>query len=492
MKSRFSKLSLILVLTSAIVATYILKDKLKLNKFGNWSKAMSAEPHFKLEDALGKKNIIPIAIIGSGPAGLSAALYGARAAIFTVVFEGKKPGGQLTETTYVENWPGTPKLLGSELINLNRKQAEKFGALMVNDTIEYVDFSSWPFKLRTEDGNEIYALSVIICTGSNPKLLNVPGESKYWGYGVTTCAVCDAPLYKDKDVVVLGGGDSAIEEATLLSSYAKNVTMLVRGDKLRAAPTMRDRLKNINNIKVIYNTQITEIVGDDKVVHEVKLKNNKDNSISTMKIDGVFLAIGHTPSTEIFKKFISLDKAGYIDLKSRRQETSVLGVFAAGDATDPRYRQAGTSAGDGIKSALDAINFLQEHGFNDNFAHKLEPNYFDPHASSTKPLKSITTEKELDDAVKKSKFLILEIGAEHCVSCKNLSKALESSVPKFENKVDFIYVDLDKTKDFKDRFEIKSIPVLLIFKDGKLINKYNRAFSKHELFTTISRLLNEE
>jgi thioredoxin reductase (NADPH) len=196
--------------------------------------------NFNLNNLEDKKNIAPIAIIGSGPAGLSAALYGSRAAIYTVLFQGPKPGGQLTETTYVENWPGTKRLLGTELIDQNKAQAEKFGAIIVNDTIECVDFSTWPFRLQTSEGHEINALSVIIATGASPKLLNVPGEKEYWAYGISSCAVCDAPFYKNKNVVVVGGGDSAIEEATYIASYANKVTLMAR-EKLRAAPAMKAR-----------------------------------------------------------------------------------------------------------------------------------------------------------------------------------------------------------------------------------------------------------
>lgn len=460
--------------------------------FTYWYSKNRSMQAFDLSKIEGKKNIVPIAVIGSGPAGLSSALYGARAAVYTVVFQGDKPGGQLTETTYVENWPGTKKLLGTDLIDQNRKQAEKFGAIMANDSIEYVDFSTWPFRLQTTEGHEINALSIIIATGAKPKLLNVPGEKEYWAYGVTTCAVCDAPLYKNKDVVVVGGGDSAIEEATLLASYAKNVTLLVR-EKLRAAPAMQERLKGFNNIKVMLGVSIHKILGDKNNVTEIEIINNKDKSISKMPIDGVFIAIGHMPNTEIFKDFIALDKSGYIDLKSY-QETSQRGVFAAGDVTDNRYRQAGTSAGDGIKAGLDAISFLQEIGYNEIFFKKIQDNLYDPDQDTQVELKKLVTNKDLDDLLKTNKPLVVEVGAEYCTSCKVLLNSVKSVAAKLEDKVNFAQIDIDdEPKELKERFNIKSIPALLVFKDSKLVGRYEKQIlSKYELYNLVNNLNTEE
>lgn len=460
--------------------------------FTYWYSKNRSIQAFDLSKIEGKKNLVPIAVIGSGPAGLSSALYGARAAVYTVVFQGDKPGGQLTETTYVENWPGTKKLLGTDLIDQNRKQAEKFGAIMANDSIEHVDFYTWPFRLQTTEGHEINALSIIIATGAKPKLLNVPGEKEYWAYGVTTCAVCDAPLYKNKDVVVVGGGDSAIEEATLLASYAKNVTLLVR-EKLRAAPAMQERLKGFNNIKVMLGVSINKILGDKNNVTEIEIINNKDKSISKMPIDGVFIAIGHIPNTEIFKDFIALDKAGYIDLKNY-QETSQRGVFAAGDVTDNRYRQAGTSAGDGIKAGLDAISFLQEIGYNEIFFKKIQDNLYDPDQDTQVELKKLVTNKDLDDLLKTNKPLVVEVGAEYCTSCKVLLNSVKSVAAKLEDKVNFAQIDLDdEPKELKERFNIKSIPALLVFKDSKLVGRHEKQIlSKYELYNLVNNLNTEE
>jgi thioredoxin reductase (NADPH) len=459
----------------------------------------SASIPIDMKKTLDKKNIVPVVIIGSGPAGLSAALYIARSSLYTIVFQGKTPGGQLTGTTYVENWPGTPKLLGSQLIDINRKQAEKFGALMVNDTVESVDFSSWPYFIKTDDGQEIYALAVIIATGANPRLLSdtrpVLGEKEYFGYGVTTCAVCDAPFYKGKKVVVIGGGDSAVEEAILLASYADKVTMLVRGPALRAAPTMQARLKSNDKITVLYNTEVAEITGDGKTVTGIELINKQDNSRSSLAIDGVFLAIGHKPNSEIFKKYVEIDDQGYIVVKGRTQQTSLPGVFAAGDVTDKVYRQAGVAAGDGIKAALDTYSFLLHYGFSDALARQLEKNYYDPHHDlPAVKLSKIITNKDFEELSKFEEPLIVDVGADYCPTCKVLLPVVERVAAQLQGKAHFRQIDLgDNPTELVKRFDLKAIPALLIFKKGKLISRYDQhLFNKRELYNLLNQMILSE
>lgn len=326
---------------------------------------------------IGKNNIVPIAVIGSGPAGLSAAMYGARAGIKSVVFEGDFPGGLLVKTSYVENWPGVPHVLGPKVMKRLRKQACSFGVQCVTDTIEAINFSDWPFVLCTAEGNIIHALSVIISTGANPRHLHVKGEEEYWGRGVSSCARCDAPLYKNKEVIVVGGGDSAIEEALQLAPYAKKVTIVHRRNQLRASPHMRDHIISYKQINVLYDSRIKRIIGNGDEITAVELIDSQTEEISTMLIDGIFLAVGHEPNTEIFKDYISTDEQGYIILEGRSQVTNVPGVFAAGDVADPYYRQAGAAAGDGIKAGIDAILFLHEIGFTTQRAQEMATNMFD-------------------------------------------------------------------------------------------------------------------
>lgn len=445
----------------------------------------------KLEKLQDKKNIVPISIIGSGPAGLSAALYAARSGIYTLVFEGNKPGGQLTETTYVENWPGTKKMLGSELIEQNKKQAETFGALMVQDAIEYVDFTEWPFRIRTQEGHEIFTMAAIIATGSTPQTLDIPGEKEYWGYGVTTCAICDAPFYKDKNVVVVGGGDSAIEEATLLASYAKKVTILVRSDKMRAAPPMQERIKNYPNINVEFNKSITKILGNKTSVKQIEVRNNKTKEIEVINIDGVFLAIGHEPNSEIFKKFLPTDSHGYLKLDSRTQETIIPGIFVAGDVADSRYRQAGTAAGFGIMAGLDGVFFLQKIGFNDSFSKKISKNYYNPYKEKKIELKKIKTIEEFKKFIKEPKPLLIDVGAKYCPSCNVLLSVVQSVATQFEDKINFVYIDLeDNPVELQKQLDIKTIPTILIFKNGKLESRFdNQVFTINELSGILHKLL---
>lgn len=452
---------------------------------------------FDTAQLLTTKNLVPLVVIGSGPAGLSAALYGARSSVYTLVFEGKTPGGQLTETTYVENWPGTPKLLGSELIALARNQAERFGAILVQDSVTEVDFSRWPFHLKTEEGNELAALAVVIATGAKPKLLSdtrkTPGEKEYWAHGVTTCAVCDAPFYKDKKVVVVGGGDSAVEEATYLTAYASSVTMLVRGPAMRAAPAMQARIKESPKIKVLYNSSIEEILGNDKLsVNAVKIYNNQEKKSSLLPVDGVFLAIGHHPNSDVFKKWLETDEEGYIKVACHMQATTVPGVFAAGDVSDKVYKQAGVAAGDGIKAALDAYAFLQARGYSPDFAKKIEKNYYDAHPDTESyTLKKILSVKDFEVLVKANPIVVVEVGAEHCASCVTLAKTLQAVAAQFDEKAAFATISLDQSApELLKRFDLKSVPTLLFFKKGKLVSRFDQQlFSKRELYTMINQLI---
>ncbi len=278
----------------------------------------------------GKSNVVPIAVIGSGPAGLSAATYAGRSKHQTIVFEGHKPGGLLMDTTWVDNWPGSAPAMGPDIIEGLRTQAEKAGAIFLPYAVKSVDFSVWPYALTTEEGLTFYALSVVIATGATPKTLNVPGEKEYWGHGVTACAVCDAPFFRGEEVVVIGGGDSAVEQAIQLAPYAKKITVLIRKNRMRAAQSMQDRIKNYEHISLHYHVDVLEIVGNNEGVTGVKLYNNKTENEEFLPATGVFLAIGHTPNSSMFKDKLEVEFDGYIRTMSKSQETSVSGVFVPG------------------------------------------------------------------------------------------------------------------------------------------------------------------
>jgi thioredoxin reductase (NADPH) len=301
-------------------------------------------------------------IIGAGPAGYTAAIYAARAELNPILFSGPQSGGQLMQTTLVENFPGFPDgVYGSELMEERmRKQAEKFGTKIIAENITAVDFSSQPFKLTSSSGTEYQAASVIIAIGASAIWLNVPGEEQYKGKGVSVCATCDGFFFKGKTVAVVGGGDVAMEEALDLAKFASKVTVLVRSDKLKASLAMQEKAKTELKIDFVWNVSVQEVLGDGNKVTGVKVLNSQTNEIIEMNFDGIFPAIGHKPNTEMFKGQIDLDERGYIILKNRTTETNIPGVFAAGDVADSRYRQAITSAGTGCMAAIDAERWLKE------------------------------------------------------------------------------------------------------------------------------------
>ena len=304
-----------------------------------------------------------VIIIGSGPAGLTAALYAARANLKPVVFEGIQPGGQLTITTDVENYPGFPKgIMGPEMMDLFREQAQRFGAITMFKEITSVDFSSRPFKLWSDE-QEYTADAVIVSTGASAKLLGIPSEKEYMGYGVSACATCDGFFFKNQEVIVVGGGDTAIEEATFLTKFATTVTIVHRRDTLRASKIMQERAFKNPKIKFVWNSTVDEILGkaekNKKVVTGVNLNNMKTGQVTTMKVDGVFMGIGHKPNTDLFKGQLDMDSVGYLVTKNRCTATNVPGVFAAGDVADSYYRQAVSAAGTGCMAAIDAERWLE-------------------------------------------------------------------------------------------------------------------------------------
>ena len=302
-------------------------------------------------------------IIGSGPAGYTAAIYAARADLSPIIYTGLEPGGQLTTTTEVDNFPGYPNGVdGPTMMNELKEQAERFGTKVEIDFISKVDFSNEKggiHKLYTQNGDEIKSKTVIISTGASAKYLGLESEQRLIGGGVSACAVCDGFFYKNQNVAIVGGGDTAIEEATYLAKICTKVTMLVRKDHFRASKAMQNRLANFDNIDVLFNHEIEEVVGEN-VVEAIKIKNNINKEASEVKITGLFIAIGHTPNTDIFKGSVEMDDSGYILTDKISTKTNVPGVFAAGDVQDKDYRQAITAAGTGCMAALDAERYLQE------------------------------------------------------------------------------------------------------------------------------------
>jgi len=307
----------------------------------------------------GTHRAVRVAILGSGPAGLTAALYAARAELKPLVITGVPAGGQLLITTEVENFPGFPDgIQGPELIDRMRRQAQRFGAEFVDDNIVRVDFRERPFVLETGVSGTVLADAVIIATGANARWLDLPSEDRLKGHGVSACATCDGFFFKGKALAVVGGGDSAMEEALFLTNFATRVTILHRRDKFRASPIMLDRARTHPKIEFLLDTTVEEVLGHE-TVEGLRVRNQKTGTVSELKVGGLFVAIGHTPATGVFRGALELDAEGYVKLH-HETGTSVEGVFAAGDVHDRRYRQAVTAAGAGCRAAIDAERWLAE------------------------------------------------------------------------------------------------------------------------------------
>lgn len=305
------------------------------------------------------EKIYDVAIIGSGPSGLTAAIYTTRGAASTLILGGEIWGGQLMLTTEVDNFPGFPQgILGPKLMGEMRVQAERFGAEFVGQNVTAIDVTKKPFELTTSDSIKHMAHSIIIATGAETLWLDIPGIQKLIGRGVSSCAPCDAPFFKGKKVAVVGGGDSAMEEADVLTKYASEVTIVHRRDSFRASAAMQEKIKNNSKVKILWNTEVQEVGGESKI-NNLKLKNNKTGEISELSIDGLFVAIGHKPGSEIFKGIIDTDERGFIKI-GERSKTNVPGIFVAGDVHDFRYKQAVTAAGYGCQAGMDVLSYLTE------------------------------------------------------------------------------------------------------------------------------------
>ncbi len=305
-------------------------------------------------------SINKLIIIGSGPAGLTAGIYAARANLNPIIVEGKEPGGQLMGTTYVENWPGSRSILGPQLMINMREHAKDLGCEIISGSIVDVNVTQQPFTITLSNKKQLVSHTVIIATGATPKRLGCPGEDTYWGKGVSTCGVCDGAFYKDKPVVIIGGGDTAMEDASFMTNFTDNITLVHILDKLTASAAMQERVINNPKIKILYNSTVTEIKGDGKHVTSVIISNQKTNQTQELAVDAAFVAIGLTPNTQLFKGQLELEKNGYLMVKDHTK-TSVPGIFCAGDVADYRYRQAVTSAGTGCMAALDAERYIKEY-----------------------------------------------------------------------------------------------------------------------------------
>ncbi len=445
---------------------------------------------FDLKKAYGQKNVIPVVIIGSGPAGLSAALYTARAKIKTVVFAGHEPGGTLNQVMHIENWPGKKKIKGSTLMHELEDQAKQFGAEIIYETINKVDLTKWPFTLISNEGTEVHAFTVIITTGGIAKKLEVPGVDEYWGKGIGSCAICDAPFNKDQDVVVVGGGDPAAEIALQVAAYAKKVTMCVEEKRLPACATVQDYLKAAKNIHILTSTRIDKILGDGTTLTSVSTTNTATDKKMLLPTKALYFGIGYKPISNIFKPSIETDKDGYIVLQGRSQKTSLPGIFAAGMVEDKVYGKAGIASGNGIKAALDAISFLESIGLTPYIAKKMEPQFFIAQKRKTSALKIIKYEQELKRLLRQSSIpVVIDFFAPYCPSCIHLMPVIERLAADNSKKIDFVKVDVDQSPDIAKSLAITAIPSFVVFEQGKEVSRFNQANTKESLLENLNKWL---
>ncbi|HIK34436.1 MULTISPECIES: thioredoxin-disulfide reductase [unclassified Thermosynechococcus] len=444
-----------------------------------------------------------VVIIGSGPAGYTAAIYAARANLKPFMFEGYQigglPGGQLMTTTEVENFPGFPEgIQGPQLMARMKAQAERWGTEMVTEDVIQVDFSQRPFLISSAE-RQVYAHSVIICTGATAKRLHLPGEEQYWTRGVSACAICDGatPIFKDVELAVIGGGDSAAEEAVYLTKYGSHVHLLVRSDKMRASKAMQDRVFANPKITVHWQTEAREILGDGNLMTGLRIINKATGEESVLPVRGLFYAIGHTPNTQLFKDFLELDSVGYIVTRHGTQ-TNVEGVFAAGDVQDHEYRQAVTAAGSGCMAALDAERWLSARGLIQEF-HQTETET--KPAETAKPAAS--PEQEFDpNAIKhrgsyalrklfheSDRLLLVKYVSPTCGPCHTLKPILDRLVDEFDGKVQLIEIDITEDSAIAEQAGVTSTPTIQLFKNKELLEVIVGMKPKSQYRETIQRYL---
>jgi thioredoxin reductase (NADPH) len=438
-------------------------------------------------------------IIGSGPAGAICATYAARLGIpSTTIIMGEEPGGALMRTGTVENWPGILGLEGKNIMESTIKQAQLSGAQIIYEYVTDIVTDQWPFKVITNK-NIYYAFSIMLATGSTINKLKCKGEEEYWGKGVSPCAICDAPLHKNKTVIIVGGGDSACEEALQLSVHASKVFVLVRSNKMRASFVMQERLKNDKKITILYNTELTEVIGNKKEVTDAILTNEEEVFSFSKKypdesLSGVFIAIGQTPNIKLLENIVDILPNGLIKCKERSQKTSFNGIFCAGDVCN-NYKQAVIAAGEGSKAAIEIFEFLQEKEINKNFYEKnkniwlkatntncqngtctienlkqTENTQITENTHKNK-LKEITTEKEYNNLSQEHKndLYIIEIFGSACPACDIMKKTLQQYIK--ENSLPTYLINIEKLPKISRIFSIKSIPVILLMKGSQIIAK---------------------
>ena len=430
-----------------------------------------------------------LVIIGSGPAGYTAAIYAARANLKPIVFEGFQagglPGGQLMTTTEVENFPGFAQgITGPHLMDQMKAQAERWGAELYTEDVTEVDLSQRPFMIRSEE-REVRTNSIVIATGATAKRLGLPGEHQFWSRGISACAICDGatPIFHGAELALIGGGDSAAEEAIYLTKYGSQVNMLVRGEKMRASKAMQDRVLSNPKIKVHWNTEVGDIFGSDHHMEGVKIRNTKTGEESNLHVKGLFYAVGHTPNTSLFKGQLELDDIGYVVTKPGSVETSVEGVYAAGDVQDHEFRQAITAAGTGCMAAMLAERWLSANHLIQEFHQATEtPNNELEHEPAQQKAE-VQSEFDLNTtrhyggyALRKlfhesDRLLVVKYVSPNCGPCHTLKPILNKVVDEFDGKVHFVEIDIAQDRDIAENAHVSGTPTIQFFKNRELLTE---------------------
>ncbi len=463
-------------------------------------------------------NIENLVIIGSGPAGYTAAIYGARANLKPVMFEGFEmggsPGGQLMTTTEVENFPGFPEgITGPQLMDRMKAQAERWGTQCYTEDVIEVDFNQRPFTIRSTE-REVKAHTVVIATGATAKRLRLPSEDKYWNNGISACAICDgaSPIFKDVELAVVGAGDSATEEAVYLTKYATRVHLLVRREVMRASKTMQERVLNNPKVKIHWNTQPVDVFGNGTLLEGVKLQDTKTGEEKDLRVNGLFYAIGHSPNTSIFKFQLELDPVGYIVVKPGTMETSVEGVFAAGDVQDHEYRQAITAAGTGCQAALLAERWLSSHNLIQEYSQKETSTQSTTVSTgeSTEAKKvdekktpAMATEDSFDIAATRhygglalrklfhdsDRLLMVKYVSPTCGPCRSLKPILDKVVAEYEGKIHFVEIDIVEDPEIAKAGQVTGTPTIQFFKDKELLQEIKGVKQKSQFRQIIDSYL---
>ncbi len=434
-------------------------------------------------------------IIGSGPAGFTAAIYAGRANLKPIVFEGYQrggiPGGQLMTTTEVENFPGFPEgITGPKLMDRMKAQALRWGAELYTEDVTFVDFTKRPFIVRSED-REFQTHSIIIATGATAKRLHLPNEEKYWNLGISACAICDGatPIFKNVELAVVGGGDTAAEEAIYLTKYGSHVHLLVRRDQMRASKAMQERVLSNSKITVHWNTQPLDVYGNGKL-EGIKIKNTQTGAETNLPVNGLFYAIGHTPNTDLFQRQLELDPVGYIVTKNGTVETSIEGVFAAGDVQDHEYRQAITAAGTGCMAALLAERWLSANNLSQEFHQTGEaaPNVEEetPHQPDTEETFDINlTRHEGGYALRKlyhdsDRVIMVKYSSPTCGPCHTLKPILSKVVDEFDGKIHYVEVDIEQDPEIAEAAGVVGTPTIQFFKNKEKVGEFKGVKQKSQ------------